>query len=115
MSKRVMVQYLGRTDGLTLSLPFLSEKIVFQWKEGLKVAKMWDDDAEKLIKQNPKSFRILQMQPDSDLDKFEEMSREELEEYAMGHFNWNPNDKWKDDTVRNKLRQLERESFQSQE
>lgn len=58
MSETVKVEYLGKTKNLALALPYLSAKVVFKDSEG-HVAEMIRHEAEQLVAENPKGFRII--------------------------------------------------------
>lgn len=58
MSEYVKLKYRGRTENLTLKLPWLAESITFADKNG-RVASVLADDARELVKRNPRSYELL--------------------------------------------------------
>ena len=60
MSEKATVKYLGKSDGLTLNLPYLSAPVKFaKNSEGDQVADMSLVDARKLIGENPAGFAVI--------------------------------------------------------
>lgn len=110
MSKKVRVKYLGRKDPLKVNFSWLSEKFEFSSKHG-NMVDMYQDDFDKLVKANPKSFEVV----DAHADKFDIMDRDKLIQYAQDEHSWTVNRQWKDDTIRDRLRSMERQKKLQQE
>ena len=67
----VTVQYLGVKKDLVLSLPYMKTKRKFNADKG-NTAQMPKNEAEKLIFENPKAFKLLEAESDKESEGFGE-------------------------------------------